>query len=397
MKDAQEIDTRITNAGRKPWAFDGFVNPPVFHASTVLSRTVKDLLAQSQPYIYGRRGTPTSHALEEAMAELEGGDGAVLCPSGLSACTLALLSCLKPGDNLLMSDSVYGPVRHFCDGVLLRMGITTTYYRAMSHEVVAALIRPETRALYIEAPSSYSFEVPDIQAIVSAARARDLTVLADNSWATPLFFRPHEHGIDISIQAATKYVAGHSDVMLGIVSAIGNSWPALKSLHGDLGLCAGPDDIYLALRGLRTLGVRLRQHERNALEIARWLIDSPAVRAVLHPAIEGSVGHGNWLKNFDGSSGLFSIVLTPASDGAIGAFLDGLTVFGLGYSWGGFESLAVPYIARHNQPKFQDAWGQSSPCVRLHIGLEDTRDLILDLDEGLNRYINAANNRESSC
>lgn len=270
-------DTRLMHAGRDSAAWHGFVNPPVYHASTVLSPTVSDLLNRTQPYIYGRRGTPTTDALERAVTSLEGGAGAVLCPSGLSACTLALLSCLKPGDHLLMTASVYGPVRHACEGVLARLGVETTWYDGSTP--VAAAFRANTRALYVEVPGSYTLDMHDIPALVRLAQAHDALVIADNSWATPLFFQPHAFGIDLSIQAGTKYLVGHSDAMLGTVSASERAWPALKQLHGDLGLCAGPDDVYLALRGLRTLGVRLRQHQRNALTVATWLAARPKCSA----------------------------------------------------------------------------------------------------------------------
>lgn len=376
-------DTRLALAGRSPAAWHGFVNTPVFHGSTVLSPTVKDLLQRTQPYIYGRRGTPTSDALEHAIVELEGSAGAVLCPSGLSACTLALLSCLKPGDHLLVTASVYGPVRHACDGVLARLGIETTYYDPLAHTSIETLLRPQTRALYVESPGSYTFEVQDVAALARIGHAHGLTVLADNSWATPLFFRPHDHGVDLSIHAGTKYLVGHSDAMLGSVSATSAAWPALKQLHGDLGLCVGPDDIYLALRGLRTLGVRLRQHQQNALKVAHWLKQRPEVQAVLHPAFDDCPGHDIWRRDFTGSSGLFSVILQPMLDVALEALLDGLALFGLGYSWGGFESLVVPFeLDAH---RLDTRWPAGGRGVRLHVGLEDPADLIADLAAGFER------------
>lgn len=386
--------TRVTLAGRDPGAYHGFVNPPVYHGSTVVSPTTHDLLHRTQPYIYGRRGTPTSDALEHALIELEGGTGAVLCPSGLSACTLALMSCLRPGDHLLMTDSVYGPVRHACDGVLRRMGIDTTYYDPLLGAALEPLIRPRTRAVYVESPGSYTFEVQDIAAIARVAHAHGMSVIADNSWATPLLFRPHDHGVNLSIQAGTKYLVGHSDAMLGTVSANAAAWPALKQLHGDLGLCVGPDDLYLALRGLRTLGLRLRQHQENAYVVASWLRQQPEVLGILFPAFDDCPGHALWKRDFKGTSGLFSVILHAAPDEALAAFLDSLELFGLGYSWGGFESLAVPFDLQSQH--IAQRWPEGSVGVRLHIGLEAPADLIADLAAGLRRYSAACPAREDA-
>ncbi len=382
----QGVGTRLVHAGRNPAAYHGFVNTPVFRASTVLSPTVRELLGRTQPYIYGRRGTPTSQALERAVCELEGGVGAVLCPSGLSACTLALQSCLRPGDHVLVTDAVYGPVRHACEGLLKRMAIDVSYFAPMMGAELASLVRPNTRAVYLESPGSHSMEVQDIPAIVSVARAHELTVIADCSWATPLFLPAHELGVDLSIQAGTKYLLGHSDGMLGTVSASSRAWPALKALHGDLGLCVGPDDVFLALRGLRSLQVRLRQHEQGGLQVARWLKQQKEVARVLHPALEDCPGHAFWKRDFRGSSGLFTVVLKPAPFAAVEAFLDGLRLFGLGYSWGGFESLALPLDA--SSGRLTELCEPGSQCVRLHIGLEDPQDLIDDLRAGLDRLQN---------
>lgn len=377
-------NTRLVHAGRQPAAYHGFVNPPIYHGSTVLSPTAQDLLNRTQPYIYGRRGTPTSEALELALKQLEGGTGVVLCPSGLSACHLALLTCLKPGDHLLMTQGCYGPVRHLCDGLLRRLQIKTTYYPpAAGPREIAALLTRRTRAIYIESPNSNTFEVQDVAAISQLAHRQGIAVIADNSWATPLFFRPHEHGVDLSIQAGTKYIAGHSDVMIGSVSASARCWPQLKQLHGDLGLCVGPDDIYLALRGLRTLGVRLREHQRNALTIANWLMQRQEVQTVLYPALEHCAGHQIWLRDFQGASGLLSIVLRPFPPQAIEAFLNALKLFGLGYSWGGFESLAVPFPLDAQGPAA--LVGKGCTGIRLHIGLEDPADLIADLRAGFSQ------------
>ncbi|MEB7884385.1 cystathionine beta-lyase [Serratia fonticola] len=376
-------NTLLTHTGRKSSEYHGFVNPPVYHGSTVLSPTVQDLLNRTQPYIYGRRGTPTSEALEQALNQLEGGAGVVLCPSGLTACNLALLTCLKPGDHLLMTRGSYAPVRHACDTLLRRLEIKTYYYPPTIGSGIAALITRRTRAIYIESPNSNTFELQDVAAIARIAHQRGITVIMDNSWATPFFFNPHEHGVDLSIQAGTKYLAGHSDAMLGTVSATARLWPKLKQLYGDLGLCVGPDDIYLALRGLRTLGVRLREHQRNALAIARWLTGREEVQAVLYPALEDCPGHPIWQRDFKGASGLFSIVLRPFPAQAIAAFLNGLRLFGLGYSWGGFESLAIPFAL--DKPSAAARWAAGSSGIRLHIGLEDPEDLIADLNDGFTR------------
>lgn len=377
-------NTRLVIGGREPSEYHGFVNPPVYHGSTVLAPTTKDLINHTPRYSYGRRGNPTSDALEEALKTLDGSAGVVLCPSGLSAVSTALLSCLSAGDHLLMVDSTYQPTRQLCDKVLGRFGIETTYYDPLIGAGIETLIRPNTKAVYLEAPGSQSFEMQDVPAIAEVAHRHGATVLLDNTWATPLFFDAFGHGIDLSIQAGTKYIVGHSDAMFGVVSASRKAWPALKGFHGDSGQCVAPDDIYLAMRGLRTMGVRLRQHQESALRVAKWLAKRPEVQRVLHPALEGDPGHAIWKRDFKGSSGLFSIVLQPAPMEAIGAFLDDLKFFGLGYSWGGYESLALPFDCKTYRSA--TSWDPGGPCVRLHIGLEDVADLIGDLDAGLARF-----------
>ncbi|MDT3380181.1 cystathionine beta-lyase [Labrys neptuniae] len=377
-------NTRLVIGGREPSEYHGFVNPPVYHGSTVLAPTTKDLINHTPRYSYGRRGNPTSDALEEALKTLDGSAGVVLCPSGLSAVSTALLSCLSAGDHLLMVDSTYQPTRQFCDKVLGRFGIETTYYDPLIGAGIETLIRPNTKAVYLEAPGSQSFEMQDVPAIAEVAHRHGATVLLDNTWATPLFFDAFGHGVDLSIQAGTKYIVGHSDAMFGVVSASRKAWPALKSFHGDSGQCVAPDDIYLAMRGLRTMGVRLRQHQDSALRVAKWLAKRPEVQRVLHPALEGDPGHAIWKRDFKGSSGLFSIVLQPAPMEAIGAFLDDLKFFGLGYSWGGYESLALPFDCKTYRSATN--WEPGGPCVRIHVGLEDVADLIGDLDAGLARF-----------
>jgi cysteine-S-conjugate beta-lyase len=374
--------TRLVTGGRDTAANHGFVNPPVYHASTVLYPSADDFLARRARYVYGRRGTPTSEALETALRELEGPAcaGVALLPSGLAAISTALLSVLKAGDHLLVTDSAYQPTRKFCDGILERYGVTTTYYDPMIGAGIAALMRPNTRAVFVEAPGSLSFEVQDVPAIAEAAHAGGAVVLMDNTWASPLYFRPLDKGVDLSIQAGTKYIGGHSDVMLGTVSATAAVWERLRGTVHALGLCVGPDDMYLGLRGLRTLGVRLAQHYQAGLKIARWLAARPEVARVLHPALDTCPGHPIWARDFSGASGLFSVILKPVAQRAVNAFLDELDLFGIGASWGGFESLAIPFDC--TPIRTATRWAPGGPTVRFHIGLEDVDDLIGDLERG---------------
>jgi len=374
--------TRLVTAGRDPAANHGFVNPPVQHASTVLYPSAEDFLARRARYVYGRRGTPTSEALETALRELEGPQcaGVALVPSGLAAISTALLSVLQAGDHLLVTDSAYQPTRKFCNGVLTRYGITTTYYDPMVGAGIAALMQPNTRAVFVEAPGSLSFEVQDVPAIAAAAHAGGAVVLMDNTWASPLYFRAFDKGVDLSIQAATKYIGGHSDVMLGTVSANAKTWPRLHDTMHALGLCVGPDDMFLGLRGLRTLGVSLAQHYQTGLMVARWLAQRPEIARVLHPALDTCPGHAVWERDFSGASGLFSVVFKPVSQTAVNAFLDELDLFGIGASWGGFESLAIPFDCA--PIRTATTWAPGGPTVRIHIGLEDVDDLLGDLERG---------------
>jgi cysteine-S-conjugate beta-lyase len=355
--------TRLVAGGRNAGAQHGFVNPPVHHASTVLYPSAEDFLARRSRYLYGRRGTPTSEALENALRELEGPDcaGVALLPSGLAAISTALFAVLNAGDHLLVTDSAYQPTRRFCNSVLRRTGVETTYYDPLIGGGVAELMKPNTRAVFVEAPGSLSFEVQDVPAIAAAAHAFD-------------------KGVDLSIQAATKYIGGHSDVMLGTVSANRATWERLSETVHALGLCVGPDDIYLGLRGLRTMGVRLAQHQHAALKVARWLAARPEIARVLHPALESCPGHAVWRRDFSGASGLFSIVFKPVAQSAVNAFLNELRLFGIGASWGGFESLAIPFDC--TSIRTATIWLPGGPTVRLHIGLEDIDDLISDLERG---------------
>jgi cystathionine beta-lyase len=374
--------TRLTNAGRDPFAHHGYVNPPVYHASTMLYRNAADYAAKRSRYSYGRRGTPTSEALQNALAEIEGAQcaGVALLPSGLAAASVALLSVVKAGDHILVTDSVYGPTRKFCDTILSRYGVATTYFDPMIGDGIAALIRPETTAVFVESPGSLSFEIQDVPAIAAAAHARSAKVLMDNTWASPIYFRPLEKGVDLAIQSGTKYIGGHADTMLGSVAANASTWQRLSETVYEMGLCLGPDDMYFGLRGLRTLGVRLAHHQAAGLKVARWLEARPEILRVIHPALESHPGHAIWRRDYTGASGLFSVVFKPASTSAIHAFLDALTLFGLGDSWGGFESLAIPFdctMVRSAVP-----WAPGGPTVRFHIGLEDVSDLIDDLERG---------------
>lgn len=376
--------TRLVRAGRDPEATGPFVNPPVIHASTVLFDSIEAMKPGGQKYTYGRRGTPTIEALEQATAEMEGAAGAVLCPSGLSAASTALLSVLNAGDHLLLADNAYEPVRHVATATLARLGIATTFFDPTIGVEIEALFRPNTKVVYVESPGSLTFEMTDVPAIAALAHARGALVLADNTWATPYYFKPLDHGADLSIQAATKYVAGHSDVMIGTVAANEATWKALKETHGNLGLSVGPDDIYLALRGLRTMGIRLDHQMKSGLAVAHWLEGRPEVSRVLHPALSSHPGHEIWKRDMTGASGLFSMVMQGWTKDKSTAFLEGLKLFGLGFSWGGFESLAVPAsIHRSARP-----WQAEGAAIRLHIGLEDTADLIADLEESFERVGN---------
>lgn len=380
------IETALVTSGRDTAAQKGFVNPPVVRGSTVLYPTADDLHAHRGEFQYGRHGTPTTKALREALQALEGPQcaGVGLTPSGVSAITTALLAVLKTGDHLLVCDNAYRPTRLFCDGMLKRYGIETSYFDPLIGDGISAHFKPNTRAVLVEAPGSQTFEMPDIPAIARAAHTRDIVVLDDNTWATPLYHRSLEQGVDISIQAATKYIGGHSDIMFGTVAANEKAWPLVADSIRQLGVCTGPDDVFLALRGLRTLAVRLAHHQRAGLEMARWLAARPEVTAVLHPGLETSPGHAIWKRDFTGASGLFSIVLQNAPQKAVDALLDAVQLFGMGYSWGGFESLCLPVAikgARSVQP-----WTDEGHLMRLHIGFEDTDDLKADLRAGFDRY-----------
>jgi cystathionine beta-lyase len=386
-RKTQKQDTRLAHAGRDPARYHGFVNTPIYRGSTVLYPTMDCLEADAQDFSYGRLGTPTVQALQSMVAELEGGDATLLTPSGLSAISVGLLAFVSAGDHILVSDSVYRPTRRFCDNVLKRLGVTTTYYDPLIGGGIAELLTDKTRVVFTESPGSQTFEVQDIPAIAEAAHARGAVVITDNTWATPLYFKPFEHGADVSIQAATKYIVGHADAMLGAITTSPATTKAVARVHDELGLCPGPEDVYLGLRGLRSLSVRLERHHKSGLAIAEWLAARPEVERVLHPALPNDPGHALWKRDFTGASGLFSIVLRPCSRASLAAMLDGLELFGMGYSWGGYESLILPF----NPSAYRSAttWHAQGPGLRLHIGLEDVEDLKADLEAGFARLRSA--------
>jgi cystathionine beta-lyase len=385
-----KLATRLAQRGRGPRQRPGTVNLPVTRASTVLFESVAEMEAIQKRFdadevvpTYGILNMPLRAAFEELMVEIEGGHRAATFPTGLAAVTGAIMAAASAGDHILVTDSCYGPTRRFCDRTLARYGVQTSYYDATIGAGIASLMKPNTRAVYLENPGSITFEVQDFPAIARAARERGAAVIHDNTWATGAFFRSFDHGADLVIQAATKYPAGHSDLLLGAVVASEAWWPRLRDVSRDLGQTASPDDLYLALRGMRTFATRLKQHEKSALEVARWLEKHPAVKRVLHPALPGDPGHAIWRRDFLGSSGLFGVELADFTKAQVDQLIDGLECFALGYSWGGYESLVVP----GNPGRYGRAvrrWS-GGPLIRLQIGLEDPADLIADLERGLAR------------
>ncbi len=396
MKKKPKPDTLLVSAGRDPEANHGVVNPPVYHASTIVFPTVAalhDSQKRREPNKarYGRHGTPTTFALEEAIAALEGGHQAIAIGSGVAAITATLAAFVKTGDHLLVVDSAYGPTRRFCDTVLKRFGVATTYYDPRIGAGIAKLIQPNTRLIFLESPGSLTFEVQDVPAIVAAARQAKVVTAMDNTWATPLYFKPLAHGVDISILSATKYIAGHSDLMMGLISTTEATYLPVRRAVEDFGGSAAPDDCYLALRGFRTLGVRLERHQANGLRLARWLQQRPEVARVLHPGLPEDPDHALWKRDFSGACGLFAIELKPVAESAVAAMLDGLELFGMGYSWGGFESLILPADPRPYRTAVP--WTAAGPLIRVHAGLEDPDDLIADLEAGFARLRDAGGRR----
>ncbi|MGV8996110.1 MAG: cystathionine beta-lyase [Parvibaculaceae bacterium] len=381
-------DTLVVTAGREPDANFGYVNPPVFHGSTILHPTVKILKTKGQPYTYGRRGSPTISALQKAITALEGGHNTVLTPSGLSAVSTALIAHLKAGDHLLMVDSAYGPTRDFCDKLLTRMGVDVEYYDPRIGAGIARQIKSNTAVVFAESPGSNSFEIQDLPAIAAVAHDRDVVVIADNTYGAGFYCRPLALGADISVQAVTKYLCGHSDVLMGSITTNERTWGDTLFRHGALGQTVAPDDVYLVLRGIRTLGVRLERHMATSLVLARWLEARPEVACVIHPALDSHPDHAIWQRDFSGACGLFSFVFKPEiTDNAIAAMLDGMELMGMGFSWGGFESLMIPQDLSHNRTVTSGDFG--GQLLRIHAGLEDVADLLADLDAGFVR-LNAA-------
>ena len=374
-----KAETIATHAGRMSDDHFGAVNTPVYRASTILYRDLASLEGGKTPYFYGRRGTPSSDSFEKAVNALEGGARTIVAPSGLGAIALAIQAVCGAGDHLLMVDSCYHPTRLLCDRTLKRFGIETTYYDPLIGAGVEKLMKPNTRAVFCESPGSLTFEMQNVPAIAAVAHKHGASVLLDNTWATPIFFNAFDHGVDLSIQAATKYVGGHADVMIGYVTANESHRARLEHTHDDLGLYASGDDCFLALRGLRTMPVRLARHQENGLKLARWLEKHSAVSRVLHPALEKDPGHAIWKRDFKGATGLFGVVLKDLPHEPFAAFMDSLKLFGMGYSWGGYESLIVPAKIHRTV----GAWKAEGPVIRIHVGLEDADDLIADLDQGL--------------
>ncbi len=385
--DKRKPATRAVHLGRHPRKYLGAVNTPVFRATTMLFPTVADLEQARRgeyPGIgYGLHGLPTVTDLQDAVAAIEGAHGALAVPSGLTATTLPLLALTKPGDHVLVTDAVYGPTRRFCNNHLARLGVVVTYYDPLLGAAIEREFRPNTRIVFTESPGSLTFSVQDLPAIADVAHRRGALVILDNSWATPFGFRSFDHGADVSVHAATKYIGGHSDVLLGLILGNQTTFPALHRIWTDMGVTASSDDCFLALRGLRTLPLRLLRHVESALTIARWLRARPEVREVIYPALPGSRGYDLWKRDFSGASGLFAVVLQPVAKARVDAMLDGMQLFGMGWSWGGFESLIIPTYPELTQTATK--WDAGGPCLRVAIGLEDPDDLIEDLSAGFAR------------
>jgi cysteine-S-conjugate beta-lyase len=383
----QSPATDVAHLGRDPKQHIGAVNTPVYRATTILFDSVAKLEAAERgehPGItYGLHGLPTVRDLQSAYAALEGGHAALAVPSGLAAITLALLAATQAGDHVLVTDAVYGPTRRFCEQQLKRFGIEVSYYDPLVGAGIEREFRPNTRAVFTESPDSLTFEVQDLPAIAEVAHAKGALVLLDNTWATPLGFPAFARGVDISLHAGTKYLGGHSDVLVGIITGNEAAFPRLQRLWTDMGVALSSDDAFLALRGLRTLAVRLERHTQSALTIAHWLRERPEVAEAIFPALPGSRGHELWQRDFTGACGLFGVILKPVVKARIDAMLDGLRLFKMGWSWGGFESLIIP--ANVARAKRTLRWDAGGPYLRLHVGLEDAQDLIADLADGLGR------------
>lgn len=380
-------ETELVTLGLARQEYEGVVNMPVCRVSTILFKNFADFEAAERgeyPGItYGRYGNPTQTALQEALAALEGADHSIIFQSGMAAIVTSILAFIKSGDHILMADAVYGPARRFCDQELKKFNVEVTYYPPDIGAGIDALIKPNTRLVYLESPGSLTFEMQDIEAIAAAAKKRGCITISDSTWATPLHFRALAHGVDVSMHSLTKYISGHSDFVMGALSCKKEHYKTLLYTSRNMGACPGADDCYLALRGLRTMSLRLKRHQESGLHVAAWLKKRPEVVDVLYPALPGAPGHALWKKYFSGACGLFSVQLKPAPHENIRAFFDGLELFGMGYSWGGFESLAT--LCSLGKSRTAARWPHEGPLVRLHIGLEHPDDLIADLEQGLAR------------
>ncbi|MBI08064.1 MAG: cystathionine beta-lyase [Rhodospirillaceae bacterium] len=380
MKD----NTIVTHAGNRPFENHGIVNPPVYHASTVLSETLEQRIDRSEARVrYGRAGTPTTFALEDAMSALEQAHGTILASSGLAAITMALSAFVQTGDHILVTDSTYTPTRNFCNQTLSRLGVETEYFDPLTGSGITELIRENTRLVWTECPGSQTFDVQDLPAIVEAAHARDVIVLTDNTWSGGYFRKPLTEGVDVSVQAATKYIVGHSDVMMGTIACNEATFEKVRQSSSLFGMCCGPDDVYLALRGLRTISVRMDRHHESGIRVAEWLQSRPEVSQVMHPALPQDPGHELWKRDFTGASGLFGFVLKEGDRTKLSAMMDHMELLGMGSSWGGYESLLIP--SWPEQSRTVTNWEVSGQCMRIHVGLEDPDDLIADLEAGFER------------
>ena len=380
-------DTLLVHRGRKPKENFGIVNPPVYHASTVTFPTLEEFQAKPKRafdgVLYGRTGTPTTFALESAVNALYGGHETIAVSSGLAAISVTMMALLEAGDHALVADNVYAPTRlRTSDTLLKRSGVDVTYFDPQ--QPIAEHLKPETKVVFIESPGSMTFEMIDVGAVAAEAKAAGALVVMDNTWATALLFQPFNHGVDVIVEAATKYIGGHTDIMLGVITvSTEEQFQRIKYTANAMGNCPGPDDCYLGLRGLRTLSVRLERHQKNAIKVAEWLQSRPEVERVLYPALKDDPGHDLWKRDFSGASGLFSIILNDVSRDAVAAMLDGMELFGIGASWGGYESLMIPNVMANVRTATK--WSAAGPSLRLHIGLEDTDDLIEDLEKGFAR------------
>ena len=388
-------ETQLVSTGRSPDRHAGAVNVPPYRASTIAAPNLaaweksRQIRFEKGAVVYGRFGTPATQALEETVAAIEGADRAVAVSSGMAACAAAILSCVKAGDHILLPDNVYMPVRGLANGLLKDFGVHSEFYDPTVGKGIAALCRTNTRLIYLEAPGSQTFEMSDVPAIVGVAKAKKIRTAFDNTWATPLFFKPLDFGIDLSINAATKYYVGHSDAMLGTIAMREELFERVKSVAaGALGNCPGSEEVYLGLRGLRTMAVRLARHQENALAVAQWFQRQPEVARVLYPALPADPGHAIWKRDFKGASGLFAVVFQAVPKAGIAALIDGLHHFSIGASFGGYESLVLPFDPAPYRTVTK--WQAPGPALRFHIGLENPDDLIADLDEGFRRLRKAA-------